>query len=408
MTDILSTNPELGDVLRRAVDRVGQNHAKARDNQGITLSNEGVAHKYDDTNGVHPSRIGQERTKGTEVYRVLGEEKEKEVEEMEKEEEMDEATGASSAGGYVGPLFGDMKEDDEEADEIMESVIKERVSDILVLEDKIEKMIEDELEEIEDLEEIGTYAGGLTYSEKQPAYNFKSQGPFQGRMTGPGYNFQSQGPLNEIKERIVKKLKEEAYFSGKLKYEKPTTAVGSKKGTPGIEVTDKTLKADKSVNNDYYDMVDKKMKDYLDIKYNSNPEFPHQNNSKTDYKSPMYRNTSEEEDFIDDFRGMGLEDADGVENLPRLSDYLSGSQETGNAQTDKEGNALGNVVPDKLGEKIKKKIKRKKDVIAKRKAKMTNLRGITPDVQTVKVVSENVEKDMNKMKHLFNYDQKTQ
>ena len=406
MSDILSTNPKLEDVLRRAVDRVGQNHAKAQDNQGVTLSNEGTTHKYDDTKGIHPSRIGQERIKGTEVYRVLGEEKE--VEEMEKEEEVDEATGSGSSGAYVGPLFGDMKEDDEEAEKIMESVIKERVSDVLVLEDKIEKMIEDELGEVEDLEETGTYASGVNYTEKKPAYNFKSQGPFQGRMIGPGYNFQSQGPLNEIKERIIKKLKEEAYLSGKLKYEKPNTKGGFKKGTPGINVTDSTLKLDKKDSDNYYDMVDKKMKDYLDIKYNSNPEFPHQNNSKTDYDSPMYRNTSEEEDFIADFRGMGLEDANGVENLNRLSDYLSGSQETGNAQTDKEGEALGNVVPSKLGDKIEKKIKRKKDVIAKRKAKMTNLRGITPDVQTVKVVSENVEKDMKKMKHLFNYKEKTQ
>lgn len=408
MTDILATNPQLGDILRRAVDRVGQNHAKARDNQGVVLSNEGETHQYDNSNGVHPSRVGQERTKGTEMYKVLGEEKDKEVEEMEKEEEMEEATSAGSAGAYVGPLFGDMKEDDKEADEIMESVIKERVSDVLILEDKIEKMIEDELDEIEDLEEIGTYASGINYTEKEPAYNFKSQGPFQGRMTGPGYNFQSQGPLNEIKERIIKKLKEESYFSGNLKYEKPKTSGGSKKGTPGIEITDKTLKADKTVNKDYYDMVDKKIKNYLDIKYNSNPEFPHQNNSKTDYKSPMYRNTTEEEDFIDDFRGMGLEDANGVEDLSRLSDYLSGSQETGNAQTDKDGVALANVVPSKLGEKIKKKITRKKDVIAKRKSKMTNLRGITPDVQTVKVVSESVKEDVNKIKHLFNYDQKTQ
>ena len=75
MSDILSTNPKLEDVLRRAVDRVGQNHAKAQDNQGVTLSNEGTTHKYDDTKGIHPSRIGQERIKGTEVYRVLGEEK---------------------------------------------------------------------------------------------------------------------------------------------------------------------------------------------------------------------------------------------------------------------------------------------------------------------------------------------
>jgi len=145
MSDILSTNPELGDVLRRAVDRVGENHAKARDNQGVTLSNEGVAHKYDDTKGVHPSRIGQKPTKGTEIYKVLGEEKEKENEQFDKEEEMDEATSAGAAGSYSAPLFGDWKEED--VDDIMESVIKEKVSDMMVLEDKIEKMVEDELEE---------------------------------------------------------------------------------------------------------------------------------------------------------------------------------------------------------------------------------------------------------------------
>ena len=137
----------------------------------------------------------------------------------------------------------------------------------------------------------------------------------------------------------------------------------SNKNTPGIEVTDKTLKLDKKENDDYYDLVDKKMKDYLDIPNNSHPEFPHQNNSKTDYKSPMYRNTTEEEEFIDDFRGMGLEDANGVDDIERLSAYLGGSQETGNAQTDKEGNPLGNVVPTGLGKKIEKKIKRKKDKI---------------------------------------------
>ena len=39
----------------------------------------------------------------------------------------------------------------------------------------------------------------------------------------------------------------------------------------------------------------------------------------------MYRNTSEDEEFIDDFRGMGLEDANGVDMLDRIDDYLSGS-----------------------------------------------------------------------------------
>ena len=92
--------------------------------------------------------------------------------------------------------------------------------------------------------------------------------------------------------------------------------------------------------------MDKKIKDYLDIENNSHPEFPHQNNSKTDYKSPMYRNTPEEENFIDDFRGMGLQDADGVESLDRISDYSRWSYlETGNAQVDQKWHSFRKCGP---------------------------------------------------------------
>ena len=90
MSDILSTNPKLGDVLKRAVDRIGQNHAQAKDDHGMVISNEGKSHKYTSNNGVHPSRIGQQPTKGTEIYKVLGEqdntgEEEKTVAQLEKE-----------------------------------------------------------------------------------------------------------------------------------------------------------------------------------------------------------------------------------------------------------------------------------------------------------------------------------
>ena len=43
---------------------------------------------------------------------------------------------------------------------------------------------------------------------------------------------------------------------------------------------------------------------------------------------------------------------------------------------------------------------------------MTNLRGMTPDVQTVRSASSLkesvVNKDVDKIKHLFNYKEKTQ
>ena len=46
-------------------------------------------------------------------------------------------------------------------------------------------------------------------------------------------------------------------------------------------------------------------------------------------------------------------------------------------------------------------MKRKKEKIAKRKSKMTNLRGITPDVQTVTNIKES--KDISRMKQLIGH-----
>ena len=162
---------------------------------------------------------------------------------------------------------------------------------------------------------------------------------------------------------------------------------------PGKVETEKNQKQSGTDFNAHMKLVADKMKSYLDFKNNSHPEFPHQNNSKTDYESPMYRNSTEDEEFIDDFRGMGLQDANGVEDLDRLDAYLSGSQETGNAQTDEEGNDLGNVVKSDLGKRIEKNLKRKKEKISDRKSKMSNLRGITPDVQTVTNLKESTDEE---------------
>ena len=173
--------------------------------------------------------------------------------------------------------------------------------------------------------------------------------------------------------------------------------------------TTSVLKKSGKENSSHLKQVDKKIKDYLNFKDNSHPEFPHQNNSKTDYKSPMYRNTGEDQDFIDDFRGMGLQDANGVEDLDRIDDYLKGSSKTGNSQE------YANAIPDKVGEKMLKTMKRKKKKIAKQQAKKTNLRGYTPDVQTIvkESTTPNVyiveeQKEVNKIKHLFNYRETTQ
>ena len=365
MADILARNPKLEDVIRRAANRLGENHGLTRDNHGAVIDNNGSTSRYVGSNGQHPSQLNKVRNNNIDGWhRTLNEMDDMELEEdcleeggcgdhaeevseleekagknrlccfpkkrpcctnakykeeKRKMKEMEEVTGASSAGSYEGPLFGPMTE----SEKILKSVIKEEVSK-----------------------------------------KVKTQ---------------------SLKNRLVEKA---FYNTGEFKYEKPTKLPGEIKNMPGMKQTDSSLKKSKSENTKYLKAFDKKIKDYLDFEGNSNPEFPHQNNSKTDYKSPMYRNTAEDEEFIEDFRGMGLEDANGADMLDRMEDYLSGSQETGNAQTGKDGKALGNVVPNKVGERIKKKVKRKKEKIAKQKSKMTNLRGITPDVQTTTSIKE--------------------
>ena len=373
MKDILARNPKLDDVIRKAANRLGENHGMIRDNHGATIDNQGNSSRYVGSGGQHPSQLNKPKSSKTfGWHRTLNEgeghpgqtcsqahsdmdhedwldENPQMVMDLEEDclgedcggthGEWEEATGASSAGGYEGPLFGTMTE----------SIIREEVS---------KKVSKQQLKE-------------------------------------------------SLKNRITRNiLNEKDYLSGKLKYEKPTKLPGEIKSMPGMKQTDSTLKKSKSTNNEYLKHFDKKIKDYLDFEGNSHPEFPHQNNSKTDYKSPMYRNTGEDQEFIDDFRGMGLEDANGVDMLDRVGDYLSGSQETGNAQTDKDGKALGNVVPNKTGEKILKKVKRKKAKIAKQKSKMTNLRSYTPDVQTTTTVKESIE--IKRMKKLISYKDSTQ
>ena len=96
------------------------------------------------------------------------------------------------------------------------------------------------------------------------------------------------------------------------------------------------------------------------------------------------------------------------QDMERLTDYLEGNSETGNAMTDDDGTALGNVVPSDLGKKMLKSKKRRKEKIAAEKASMSNLRGYTPDVQKVKQIKESITSDIDKMKKLSSYNKITQ
>jgi len=167
---------------------------------------------------------------------------------------------------------------------------------------------------------------------------------------------------NSVEKLVSEDIKREMTI-GNLK-DRLKEAVSNKQ-IPGLAVTNKVLKQAGKDNKSGVDAIMKKIKDYLSIKDNSNPEFPHQNNSKTDYESPMYRNNSKQDEYVDEWRGGGMEDLQyqtepSDEFKKRFSQYLDGSIETGNNDgKGSDGQQVANVVPSKLGEKIKKTMKKK-------------------------------------------------
>ena len=165
---------------------------------------------------------------------------------------------------------------------------------------------------------------------------------------------------------------------------------------PGLSVTKNSQEESKKDSDEYLKSVEKKIKDYSSFDGNDNPEFP--NHIKGDVEAR--HNTEEEDEFVADNRGGGMEDLN-YDNEPdekfieRVRKALEGDSTMGNSQD------AANVVKSDLGKKIAKKVERKKE--AREEAPMYN-----KDVQPVKHINESVEKELSLMKSLFSYNKKTQ
>ena len=164
---------------------------------------------------------------------------------------------------------------------------------------------------------------------------------------------------------------------------------------PGIEVTKKAQSGSKKDNDENMKDVEKKLKDYASFDGNDNPEFPNQEGQGEDKEARQ--NTSEEDEFVADNRGGGLEDLN-YDNEPsdmfkeRLRMALSVDDKMGNSQE------YANVVKSDLGQKIAKKVERRRKSIED--APMYN-----KDVQPV---NESLERELLKIKNLTTYDKRTQ
>ena len=175
-------------------------------------------------------------------------------------------------------------------------------------------------------------------------------------------NKKLKNTIQNIFENELKPMVEKDLLKKRLKSK---LSEADQNNFPGRTITNRTLDDAGKQNNEAMSAVAEKIKSYLNFKNNSHPEFPHQNNSKTDYNSPMYRNNTSQEEYIEDWRGMGLEDAQyqtqpGKKFKDQVNDYLEGSSRTGNNDgLDASGVEVGNVVPSNLGKNIEKKVKRK-------------------------------------------------
>tara|TARA_R110000824_G_scaffold12540_3_gene55121 strand:+ start:1871 stop:3166 length:1296 start_codon:yes stop_codon:yes gene_type:complete len=431
MADILARNPDLTKIINKAVKRIGENHALARDNSGVEMK----------ASEIEKDRIAFRKEGKEEMTKVIEESLKAAANEMAQKlvlentingmikETLQGETVVGNTLKSVGAGF----------------VNKQGSSDTLTKFRKRQEMGEQttkdgshtSLEKTTGLKEIGkdikkffkwikkissTVAiqwADIPESVRQLFLKkHKNNAKFKRCKLGACPGFTALNDKDKKTELVGLEAEDSTEIAEstkgtikKLVNKKLKDKVNEVKTHPGYDTYEKSVKKSKIENDKAMKDTDKKFKEYNRFEYNENPEFPHQENSKTnaDGQFQYYRNDEEDQEFVDDFSHPGLIDFDiNNLNLDRLTKYLEGSSETGNAQEDKDGQPLGNVVPSDLGKKMMKSAERRKEKIASEKASMSNLRGYTPDVQKVKQVKEEVSKDMDSMKKLWSYNKNTQ
>jgi hypothetical protein len=217
----------------------------------------------------------------------------------------------------------------------------------------------------------------------------------------------------------------------------------------GLKDTNKVLAKNRKENDDYAKEVVKKMKEYVKAgskgEYTESPDdFPKSNyQMEKDAKVMKYNPSDAVEEYIEAFAFPGMTNLVYDEIKPddkKIEKYLKGDATTGNAVTDKEGKALGNVSKGstKVGERFKKNFDdnlygaEQMNVSYKRQSQPVDVAGETKESGSLKdkrggknstakaqkimnqlestedKKSKVIAEEMNKMKNLIGYDRKTQ
>ena len=385
---VLSSSPDLTKIIKKAVNRIGENHSLARDNKGVTMRAKEIEK---DRKEFRNKKVIEESLKAAADEMAEKMVLENTIDGMikevmtEGEEEMDEQF--KEMGQDVKKFWKWFKKVAFGADKVSFKVTWPK------LPRSIRKIF---LKRYKKKYRNCTFASCPDFDKLEN--NIKKTELAALETGGEDVTAMNETTTELIKKLVNKKLKDKLNEA--------------KKSHPGYDTYEKAVKKSKTENDKAMKASVKKFKEYQDFDGNTKPEFPHQEDSKTDPDNigyQYYRNNDDDQEFIDDFAHPGLIDFDiNNLNMERLTDYLEGSSETGNAQEDEDGETLGNVVKSELGKKMKKSAERRKEKIAANKASMTNLRGYTPDVQKVKQVKEEVTVDLDNMKKLWNYNKITQ
>jgi len=217
-----------------------------------------------------------------------------------------------------------------------------------------------------------------------------------------------------------------------------------KKSPIGLKKTTKVQDQSKKENEDYAKEVVKKMKDYLkdgsNGEFKESPEdFPKSNyQMKKDEEIVKYNPSDAVEEYIEAFAYPGMTNLVYDEIKPddeKIEKYLKGDSTTGNATKDKDGKALGNVVPSEVGDRFMKNYKENlygaeqqeasykrqeapvydvsgpgkvKGSMKKRGDSASKAGKILNQLESTDKKTKVISEEMEKMKNLISYNRKTQ
>ena len=182
------------------------------------------------------------------------------------------------------------------------------------------------------------------------------------------------------------------------------------------DAVNKAREDSESINKKAIKDVNKKMSDYLkngsNGKYDPNQDFfPVGNGELKKMKKKARVNSKEEEEFIDDFKGGGLEnlDYDVIKpNEEMITNYIEGSPLTGNSP--KYGNAVETETNKKINKRRIKNAfsKEKKNSYKRIPQPVVNVESKENSDTLKDNKNEVIKEEIKKIKELYTYNKKTQ